>query len=147
MTKRGKRETAFVLLQADSTPHNSNEQRYLQTNITSTKGLLNLRALPQTVVQIVAEIDSDTVVLFTTTSPSHPPHLHLLRRQSHLPDRQWILLSLGKDRLPRCNNHHSYHRLSRLKTLRKTSAGRGQSATHNIGSRKNELDGTLVDLH
>ena len=46
-----------------------------------------------------------------------------------------------------CNNHHSYHRLSRLKTLRKTSAGRGQSATHNIGSRKNELDGTLVDLH
>ena len=47
-----------------------------QTILSSTKGLLNLGALPQTVVQVVSEIDSDTVVLLATTfSPT--PHTYI----------------------------------------------------------------------
>ena len=109
--------------------------------------LLNLVALPQAVIQVVAQCNAHSVILLTTRSERKPQALHLLRRHRHLAHSQWIHLSLSENRLQSKPDEDTHHRLALGQTVRQSSARRSQSTTHDIGSGKNELDGALVHLH
>lgn len=61
--------------------------------------LLDLVTLPQSVVQVVAQSDANSVVLFATTTHFKTPRSHLLRRHRQLSHSKRVLLSFGENGL------------------------------------------------